>query len=312
MQPSRLVTGFKPRVHHHQKDKVVFVLGATGTGKSRLSIDLANRFFPAEIINSDKIQAYQGLDIVTNKITKEEQRGVPHHLLGIADPNANFTVTDFCEMTLVAVESISRHNSLPIIAGGSNSYMERLIEDNNYNFKSKYDCCFLWVDVSMPVLHSFLHSRVDEMIRNGMVDEVRSFFDPNADYSTGIRKAIGVQEFDDLLRNEPFLDDNSKARLLQQAIDEIKANNCTLARRQLEKIRRLRMIKGWNLLRLDATDVFRKRGKDANQAWEKLVVNPSEAIVRRFLYGLKATDVPSSIPAIPAPTRGPAVAAASL
>ncbi|KAH0756745.1 hypothetical protein KY290_020238 [Solanum tuberosum] len=63
------------------KKKVVFVMGATGTGKSRLSIDLAIHF-QGEIINSDKMQVYKGLDIITNKITDIEKQGIPHHLLG--------------------------------------------------------------------------------------------------------------------------------------------------------------------------------------------------------------------------------------
>ncbi|WMV28206.1 hypothetical protein MTR67_021591 [Solanum verrucosum] len=56
-------------------------MGATGSGKSKLSIDLATRFFPSEIINSDKIQVSKGIDITTNKISINEQGGVVHHLL---------------------------------------------------------------------------------------------------------------------------------------------------------------------------------------------------------------------------------------
>ncbi|KAE8722882.1 Adenylate isopentenyltransferase 3 [Hibiscus syriacus] len=85
---------FRPR---REKDKVVILLGATGTGKSRLSIDLATRF-PAEIINSDKIQVHAGLDIATNKIPEEERCGIPHHLLGVIHPHADFTATDFVDM----------------------------------------------------------------------------------------------------------------------------------------------------------------------------------------------------------------------
>lgn len=314
MQPSLMDPPLKPLLHEYRKEKVVIVMGATGTGKSRLSIDLANRFFPAEIINSDKMQVYQGLDIVTNKITEEEQRGVPHHLLGIVNPNADFTVTDFCDMAFLSIESILGNNRRPIIVGGSNSYIEYLIDDYRCNlFRSRYDCCFLWVDVSMRVLCSFLSSRVDEMIRNGMVEEVRNLFHPYANYSKGIRRAIGVAEFDELLRNEPFLDDKSRARLLHQAINEIKDNNCKLARRQLDKIQRLRNKKGWNLHRLDATEVFLKRGNEANQAWEKLVAGPSEATVRQFLGNVKAPDVPATanISAYRVLAMGTAIAAAS-
>ncbi|KAF4368262.1 hypothetical protein CsatB_005646 [Cannabis sativa] len=261
------------------KDKVVIVMGATGTGKSRLSIDLAT-LFPAEIINSDKMQIYEGLDIATNKITEEEQRGVPHHLLGVVKPNADFTAQDFCDMTSLAMEDILSHRKLPIIVGGSNSFIEHLVDDN---YRSRYDCCFIWVDVFMPILHSYVSKRVDQMVRNGLIEEVRQMFDPNADYSKGIRRAIGVPEFDNYFRNETHLDSKTKSKLLEEAINEIKKNTCKLASRQLDNINRLRYIKDWKLHRLDATEVYQKRGKEADQAWNKLVSRRSAAIVGQFL-----------------------------
>uniref|UniRef100_A0A5B7AGS9 adenylate dimethylallyltransferase (ADP/ATP-dependent) n=1 Tax=Davidia involucrata TaxID=16924 RepID=A0A5B7AGS9_DAVIN len=265
------VLGLRP-----QKDKVVVVMGATGTGKSRLSIDLATQS-PAEIVNSDKMQAYEGLDIVTNKITEEESRGVPHHLIGLIDPNADFTAANFCKMASLSLESIVNRQQLPIIVGGSNSYIEELVDNEDFGFRSRYECCFLWVDVSMPVLYSFLCKRVDQMVEAGMVDEARNMFDLNADYSRGIRRAIGVPELDQYFRAETCSD-----RLLQEAIQAIKDNTCKLACRQLEKIHRLRNVKGWKVHRLDATDVFRKRGKEADEAWEKLVAGPSTMIVDSF------------------------------
>ncbi|PHU03736.1 tRNA dimethylallyltransferase 2 [Capsicum chinense] len=63
------------------KPKVLVIMGATGSGKSKLAIDLAS-YFPIEIINADSMQVYQGLDVLTNKVTPQEQKGVPHHLLG--------------------------------------------------------------------------------------------------------------------------------------------------------------------------------------------------------------------------------------
>ncbi|KAL6968349.1 Adenylate isopentenyltransferase 3, chloroplastic [Sarracenia purpurea var. burkii] len=267
------------------KEKVVIVMGATGTGKSRLSIDLATRF-PAEIVNSDKIQVYEGLDIVTNKIAEEDQCGVPHHLLGILNPNADFTAANFRSSASLAVRSIAGRGQLPIVVGGSNSYVESLVDDEDYEFRSRYECCFLWVDVSLPVLHSFVSDRVDRMVEVGMVDEVRNMFSPAADYSQGIRRAIGVPEFDRYFRMEPFLDDEDRTRLFQEVINEIKNNTRKLAFRQLGKISRLRNVKGWKLHRLDATEVFRKHGGEADEAWERLVAGPSSVIVRRFLYGL--------------------------
>ncbi|CAN8280414.1 unnamed protein product [Cochlearia groenlandica] len=267
------------------KDKVVVIMGATGTGKSRLSVDLATRF-PAEIINSDKIQVHQGLDIVTNKITMEESCGVPHHLLGVLPPQADLTAANFGHMANLSVENILNKGKLPIIVGGSNSYVEALVDDEDYKFRSKYDCCFLWVDVALPVLHGFVSERVDKMVDNGMVDEVREFFDfSDSDYSRGIKKAIGVPEFDRFFRNEPFLNVRDREELLSKVVEEIKRNTFGLACRQREKIQRLRKIKKWCIQRLDATPVFtRRRSKlDADVAWEKLVSEPSTDAVSRFL-----------------------------
>lgn len=316
-------------LRQRNKDKVVVVIGATGTGKSRLAIDLATHL-PAEIINSDKMQVYKGLDIATNKVTDEECRSVPHHLLGIVDPNADFNATDFRHLALHACDSIVRRNGLPIIAGGSNSYIKALVSDD-FEFRSKYDCCFLWVDVKLPVLHSFVSERVDRMVEAGLVDEVRAMFDPNADYKVGIRRAIGVPEMDQFLRSEsdPNVDSQTRARLLKQAIEEIKSNTCDLACRQLKNILSLRTQLGlglglgldlglglglgleWNMLhRLDATEVFLRRGgAAADEAWERMVAKPSTIIVDRFLH--EKDDQPDFMAAIAAPASISAAAVAA-
>ncbi|GFZ14086.1 isopentenyltransferase 5 [Actinidia rufa] len=292
-----------PFIPRRRKDKVVVVVGATGTGKSRLSIDLATRI-PAEIINSDKMQVYKGLDIVTNKVTDEECRGVPHHLLGIIDPNADFTAIDFCHHASIAIESIVRRDRLPIIAGGSNSFIRALVNDD-IEFQSNYECCLLWVDVSLSVLHPFVTERVDQMVKAGLVDEVRKMFDPEADYTRGIRRAIGVPEMDQFLRAESKVDDETRGMLLREAIEKIKSNTCKLACCQMQNILRLQNQFEWKVHRLDATEAFLKRGRDANEAWEKLVARPSTTIVDRFLYE------DSYLPTIAAPTSISTVAAAS-
>ncbi|CAK9329056.1 unnamed protein product [Citrullus colocynthis] len=269
-----------------RKDKVVFVMGATGTGKSRLAIDLATRF-PAEIINSDKIQVYKGLEILTNKVTEKERCGVPHHLLGIADPNSNFTAADFRRHASSAIDSIVGRHRLPIVAGGSNSFIESLVEEEA-EFGYRYECCFLWVDVSLPVLHSFVSERVDRMLENGLVNEVRNLFDPKGnDYARGIRRAIGVPELDAFLRAEmdPATDDKGRCRILEEAILKIKENTRKLACRQRHKIHRLQSKWGWNLHRIDATEVFLQlgNGEYSDDAWAELVADPTSIILHQFL-----------------------------
>lgn len=268
-----------------RKDKVVIVMGATGTGKSRLAIDLATRFL-AEVVNSDKMQVYKGLEIVTNKVTEEECQGVPHHLLGVVDPNVDFTAADFCRHALQAVDAITRKDRLPIIAGGSNSYIKALVNDH-VEFRSKYECCFLWIDVEMAVLYQFVSERVEKMVDEGLVEEVREFFDPEGDYSRGIKRAIGVPEMDHYFRIEKITDDcsnQSRQKVLETGIEKIKANTCKLASCQLQNILRLQSQLEWNMHRLDATEAFQKRGgAEAYEAWERLVAGPSTMIVHDFI-----------------------------
>lgn len=282
-----------------RKDKVVVVMGATGTGKSRLSIDLATRF-DAEVINSDKMQVYKGLNIVTNKVTEEECGGVPHHLLGIIEPEADFWAHDFVCHASAAAHDITNRGRLPVIAGGSNSFIKALVSDD-IEFRSRYDCCFLWVDVEMPVLNSFVSKRVDQMVASGLVEEAAEFFEPGGDYGRGIRRAIGVPELDEYFRSGGGATD----KLLESAIDEIKANTRTLASRQLQNILRLAEQLEWRIHNLDATEAFGKRGEEADEAWERLVAGPSTRIVGNFL----CEDHIDFVSAISAP---PGAAAASV
>jgi adenylate isopentenyltransferase (cytokinin synthase) len=280
------------------KAKVVVVMGATATGKSKLAIDLALRF-GGEVINSDKIQVHDGLDVVTNKVTAAERQGVPHHLIGGVSPDADYTAADFCRDATRAVESVLERRRVPIIAGGSNRYLEALLDDGGEpaaagGFRRRYECCFLWVDSDLPVLDRYIGSRVDCMLEQGLVREVRAFFrHDDGDYSRGIRRAIGVPEMDGYFRIEAAGaldgDDELRERLLAAAVDEIKANTCVLARRQLQKIHRLQGLRGWSIHRLDVTQVLQLKVGDAwntnaqRAAWETDVVSPAARIVGTFL-----------------------------
>ncbi|EYU43837.1 hypothetical protein MIMGU_mgv1a020459mg [Erythranthe guttata] len=275
-----------------RKEKVVVVMGATGTGKSRLSIDLATRF-GAEIINSDKMQVYRGLDVVTNKVTAAECRGVPHHLLGIADPDDDFTAADFVERASLAAEEITHRGRLPIIAGGSNSFVKALVSDDHY-FRSRYECCFLWVDVSLPVLHYFVSKRVDRMVVAGLVDEARELFaGAGGDYSRGIAGPSG-------------------ADLLERAVDQIKACTRNLVCCQLRNIARLEEHLERRIHRLNATEALLRHGGDADEAWERVVAGPGTAIVGRFLCDEPPTPpMSSSATVILGPTNSTAAVAAA-
>jgi adenylate dimethylallyltransferase (cytokinin synthase) len=83
--------------------------------------------YPVKIINSDKIQVYKGLDVVTNKVPESERCSIPHHLFSIIDdPEYDFTMNDFCKKVLESLDIIIANGHLPIIVGGSNSYPKKI------------------------------------------------------------------------------------------------------------------------------------------------------------------------------------------
>lgn len=299
------------------KRKVVVIMGPTGAGKSRLSVDLATRFFHnSEIINSDKMQVYRGLDITTNKITMQEQLGVPHHLLGAIDPTKSvFTPSDFREVASGIISDIKSRGGLPLIVGGSNSLIYSLLTKRNpksdvFNGPSphpvsselRYECCFIWVDVCLPVLNQYLSKRVDEMLDSGMFEELSEFFksgEHKTVNSSGLGQAIGVPEFEAYFTkfsgelggtdSEVDVMGQTEGEAYDEAVRRIKDNTCQLAKKQVSKILRLRDA-GWELKRIDATEAFRavltaESGGGARVAdiWEKQVVEPSVKIVKHFL-----------------------------
>jgi tRNA dimethylallyltransferase len=96
-------------------------------GKSEISIKIAKNF-AGEIINCDSMQVYKGFDIGTDKIPPEKREGIPHHLIDVVDPSAQFTAAEFVSMALEATESILRRGKLPIIVGGTGLYLKTLLD----------------------------------------------------------------------------------------------------------------------------------------------------------------------------------------
>lgn len=106
---------------------LVVLLGPTAVGKSRTAVDLALRF-GGEVVNGDSVQVYRGFDIGTDKPPIESRRGVPHHLLDIADPEVQFTAADFVREALRAAREIAGRGRLPLVVGGTGLYLKALLE----------------------------------------------------------------------------------------------------------------------------------------------------------------------------------------
>lgn len=116
---------------------LVIILGATGSGKTKLSLELA-KLFCGEIIGADSMQIYKGLDIITAKATKEEQSAAPHHLIDVLHPHEMFTVLEYKKRALGIIETLLMNKKLPIVVGGTNYYIESLlwkilIDDSEYS-----------------------------------------------------------------------------------------------------------------------------------------------------------------------------------
>jgi tRNA dimethylallyltransferase len=108
--------------------RIIAVLGPTSSGKSDLAVLLALAG-NGEVVSADSRQVYRGLDIATGKITKEEMRGIPHHLLSVADPRERYTVSHFKRDAEFAINDILSRGKLPIICGGTMQYANAVTEN---------------------------------------------------------------------------------------------------------------------------------------------------------------------------------------
>ncbi|HEX6484847.1 MAG TPA: tRNA (adenosine(37)-N6)-dimethylallyltransferase MiaA [Ktedonobacteraceae bacterium] len=106
---------------------LVVVLGPTASGKSALGIVLAQRF-QGEIVSADSRQVYRGLDIGTAKVTPEEQALIPHHLLDVADPREIYTVSQFQQQAIAAINDILARGRQPFLVGGSPHYIQAVVD----------------------------------------------------------------------------------------------------------------------------------------------------------------------------------------
>ena len=106
---------------------VLFIVGPTAVGKTRLAIALAQRL-NGEIINADSRQVYRYMDIGTAKPTPAERRQAAHHLLDLLTPDASFDLGSFLSLARQAIQDISRRGRLPIVAGGTGQYLWALHE----------------------------------------------------------------------------------------------------------------------------------------------------------------------------------------
>lgn len=111
-----------------EKPKIVVILGPTASGKTALSIKVAQKI-GGEVISADSRQVYKGLDLGTGKVTKKEMGGVPHHLLDVASPKRKFSVARYQKLANKKITEIIKRGRTPIIVGGSGFYIQAIVDN---------------------------------------------------------------------------------------------------------------------------------------------------------------------------------------
>lgn len=254
---------------------IITIVGPTGVGKTKLSVELAKRL-NAEIINGDSMQVYKGLDIGTAKVTESEKEGIPHHLFDVVDVVDNYTVYDYQRDARKKIEELQNNNKNIIIVGGTGLYIKAALydykfdyEDNHINYdnysieelvkrikdidssieidfsnrrrvertleklennssftndgdKVVYPSIIIGLTTNRETLYKKINERVDKMIDDGLVHEVKALFDQNIN-SKAINTGIGYKELYKYFNGEITYED---------AIELIKKNSRKYAKRQ--------------------------------------------------------------------------------
>lgn len=141
--------------------KLVVITGPTASGKTALGVALARRL-GGEVVSADSMQIYRGMDIGTAKPTPEEMQGVPHHMIDIADPAENYSVSRYAAEASACVDDILARGKLPIVVGGTGLYIDSLIAGRTFADGT-----------ADTALRQELSERYDEIGGEGLLGELR-------------------------------------------------------------------------------------------------------------------------------------------
>ena len=112
-------------------NNIICIAGPTASGKTALAVELAKEL-NGEVVSCDSMQVHRRMDIGTAKPTLEEMQGIPHHMIDVAEPWEDFSVSRYCEMAAPIVDDILSRGKTAVIAGGTGLYMDALIRGNAF------------------------------------------------------------------------------------------------------------------------------------------------------------------------------------
>ncbi len=114
------------------KQRLVIISGPTACGKTSLGIKIA-KAFGGEVVSADSMQIYRGIPIATAQPDREEQAGIPHHLMGFLDVGTPFSVADYCELAHKTIAEVAEKDRLPIMVGGTGLYIDSVADDIKFS-----------------------------------------------------------------------------------------------------------------------------------------------------------------------------------
>lgn len=230
-------------------NKVLIITGPTAVGKSSIAIKCAE-LLNGEIISADSMQIYKELNIGTAKLSEKEQHQIKHYMINIKNFNEDYNVWQFVNDTKLLIKDIIKRKKTPIICGGTILYIKALIE--NYNFSNANynkinndeNNCFQYkvfaLNLDRNVLYDKINFRVDKMLQNGMLDEVKLLHGQGLNQNMQSGKSIGYRELMDYLDNKISY---------EFAVEKFKQHSRNYAKRQLTFIKTIK-----NVIWIDSKD----------------------------------------------------------
>lgn len=176
---------------------VIAIVGPTGVGKTKLSVELA-KLLNGEIINADSTQVYRDLNIGTAKIKEEEKENIPHHLFDTKDIKDNYTVYDYQSDCRETINNLLSNNKTPILVGGTGLYIKAALYD--YKFEE-----------------STINETYDDLTNEEIYNKLMEV-DPNNDIHINNRKRLIRALNYSLETNKPFSSKEKTDELLYDAI----------------------------------------------------------------------------------------------
>jgi tRNA dimethylallyltransferase len=167
---------------------IIVIVGPTGVGKTKLSIELAKKI-NAEIINGDSVSIYKKLNIGSAKPSREEMSGIVHHLIDIRDVNEDYTVFDYQRDCRNCIKDIESRNKKVIIVGGTGLYIKAALYDYRFSVENNY-------------------SSFDDLTNEEILDKIRNY-DEKIDVHVNNRQRL-VRLLNKFINNSLFSNDKDK------------------------------------------------------------------------------------------------------